>query len=100
MTTIQDISTEWEPMVNIKREMENLTPSNESKKKVDPILEPSNDRFVLFPNKDSRLWFMYKSHEAAVWSASEIILSEDLKGWAKLTPVKQNLLKNVLAFFR
>lgn len=66
---------------------------------VDPILQPSNDRFVLFPIKYPRLWNLYKDSEALFWTAEEIDLSADLKDWRQLNPQEQHFIKHVLAFF-
>jgi len=46
--------------------------------KHEPILDPSNDRFVLFPIKYGEIWEMYKKSMASFWTAEEIDLYQDL----------------------
>ena len=65
----------------------------------DPILEPSNDRFCLFPVRYPRLWEMYKTAEAASWTAQEIDLASDMAHWKGLTGDERHFISHVLAFF-
>ena len=44
---------------------------------LEPILEPNDDRFVIFPIKHDDLWEWYKKCEACFWTAEEIDLHED-----------------------
>ena len=46
--------------------------------KNEPLLDQSNDRFVLLPIKYDDIWEMYKKSMASFWTAEEIDLSQDL----------------------
>ena len=50
----------------------------------EPLLTPSNDRFVLFPIKHNDIWDMYKKSMASFWTAEEIDLYSDLNDWNNL----------------
>nr|QOI90383.1 ribonucleoside-diphosphate reductase small chain [Pyramimonas orientalis virus] len=65
---------------------------------VEPILDPSGNRYVLFPIKYSNVWDMYKKAVASFWTVEEISFS-DMEDWNKLTPNEQNFIENTLAFF-
>ena len=49
--------------------------------KDEPMLMPSNDRFVMFPIQHDDIWEAYKQHMACFWTAEEIDLSDDLRDW-------------------
>jgi ribonucleotide reductase beta subunit family protein with ferritin-like domain len=66
---------------------------------VDPILQESDDRFVLFPIKYHDIWELYKKHVAAFWTAEEIDLAADQKDWENLNANERHFLSRVLAFF-
>jgi ribonucleoside-diphosphate reductase beta chain len=67
---------------------------------VEPILEPNNNRFVLFPIQHDDIWSFYKRAEASFWTAEEIDLSPDLVDWeTKLTEDEKHFIKHILAFF-
>ena len=66
---------------------------------MEPLLEPSNDRFCAFPIKYRDIWEMYKKAEASFWTAEEIDLQEDLKDWEKLNENEKYFISNILAFF-
>jgi ribonucleotide reductase beta subunit family protein with ferritin-like domain len=66
---------------------------------VDPILAPSEDRFVLFPIKYNQVWDMYKKHMAVFWTAEEVDLAADQTDWEKLNPDERHFISHVLAFF-
>jgi ribonucleoside-diphosphate reductase beta chain len=67
---------------------------------VEPILEPNNNRFVLFPIQHDDIWSFYKRAEASFWTAEEIDLAPDLIDWeTKLTEDEKHFIKHVLAFF-
>lgn len=57
------------------------------------------DRYVMFPLRYPKIWEMYKKHQTAFWVAEEIDLSNDVKGWDKLSSDEQHFIKMVLAFF-
>jgi ribonucleoside-diphosphate reductase beta chain len=52
----------------------------------EPILEPNEQRFVLFPIQYPSVYDMYKKHMASFWTAEEIDLVQDLRDWEKLNP--------------
>jgi ribonucleoside-diphosphate reductase beta chain len=81
-----------------------LTSSTLSTSEKDPVdvellLAENEERFVLFPIKYHKIWDMYKKHEASLWTAEEIDLSQDTKDWVALTDNEQHFIKHVLAFF-
>jgi ribonucleotide reductase beta subunit family protein with ferritin-like domain len=65
----------------------------------EPLLEPSNDRFVIFPIRYPDIWHLFQTQRKAIWSESEIDLIEDIKQWKTLTSNEQFFIKRVLAFF-
>jgi ribonucleotide reductase beta subunit family protein with ferritin-like domain len=65
----------------------------------EPLLDPSEDRFVIFPIKHHDLWAKYKQHSSVHWTAEEIDLSKDLKDWEKLNENEQHFVKHILGFF-
>jgi ribonucleoside-diphosphate reductase subunit M2 len=65
----------------------------------EPLLTPSNDRFVVFPIRYPDLWNMFQTQRKAIWSESEIDLVEDVRQWKTLKPNDQFFIKRVLAFF-
>ena len=66
---------------------------------MEPLLEPTDRRFVLFPIQNKAVWAMYKKAEASFWTAEELDLNDDLKDWAKLTENERRFITHVLAFF-
>ena len=66
----------------------------------EPILEPNDGRFVLFPRQHNDIWSFYKKAEASFWTAEEIDLSADIIDWEnKLNENEKHFVKHVLAFF-
>ena len=65
----------------------------------EPILEESEDRFVMFPVEHNDIWKMYKKQLNCFWRAEEIDLSKDLEHWNTLTDNEKHFIKYVLAFF-
>lgn len=66
----------------------------------DPLLTPSDKRFVLFPIKYPSIWRMYKQAEASFWKVEEVDLSKDQADWDnKLTDDERFFISRVLAFF-
>ena len=47
----------------------------------EPILQDTQDRFVLFPIEYEEMWKMYKCAEASFWVAEEIDLADDIIDW-------------------
>jgi len=66
---------------------------------MEPILDPSRDRFVLFNIQNQTLFEFYKKHQASLWTSEEIDLLQDLSHWASLTASERHFIKYVLAFF-
>ena len=66
---------------------------------IEPILQESDKRFVLFPIQHDNIWKMYKQAVASFWTAEEIDLTPDLVDWEKLTDNERHFIKHVLAFF-
>lgn len=67
---------------------------------MEPMLQPSPDRFVLFPIQHQDIWNMYKRAEASFWTAEELDLAQDRSHWSQsLSEDERHFLKHVLAFF-
>lgn len=67
---------------------------------IEPILNPDNQRLVIFPIRYPELWNTYKKQRAAFWIPDEIDFSKDMVDWnTKLTNDEKYFIKNVLAFF-
>jgi len=83
-------------------DLSEILPANTEIKEsaVEPILQESKDRFVLFPIQHDDIWEMYKKQEASIWTAEEIDLSGDILDWEnKLNDNERHFIKHVLAFF-
>jgi ribonucleoside-diphosphate reductase beta chain len=65
----------------------------------EPLLQESEDRFVIFPIKYPDIWAKYKQHMAVFWTPEEIDLSRDLKDWNLLSDNERYFIKNILGFF-
>lgn len=66
----------------------------------EPILQPNDNRFVIFPIQHNDLWEWYKKQQACFWTAEEIDLHSDLTDWnSKLTDDERYFIKHILAFF-
>jgi ribonucleotide reductase beta subunit family protein with ferritin-like domain len=65
----------------------------------EPLLDPSEDRFVTFPIRHVDVWDMYKKAEASFWTAEEIDLAEDVVHWGSLNENEKHFISHVLAFF-
>ena len=65
----------------------------------EPLLTPSEDRFVIFPIRHPDIWAKYKQHMAVFWTPEELDLSKDLQHWEKLTDNERFFIKNILGFF-
>lgn len=70
-----------------------------SVKTPEPILEPNDDRFVMFPLKYPDVWELYKKQVECFWRAEEVDLSRDLGDWANLSVDERHFISMVLAFF-
>jgi len=66
----------------------------------EPILQPNDNRFVIFPIQHTDLWDWYKKQQACFWTAEEIDLHADIVDWNdKLTEDERFFIKHILAFF-
>tara|TARA_Y100000389_G_scaffold113691_1_gene110826 strand:+ start:871 stop:1851 length:981 start_codon:yes stop_codon:yes gene_type:complete len=65
----------------------------------EPLLNPDDSRFVMFPIKDNDIWEMYKKAEDCFWRAQEVDLSKDLQHWNGLNKDEQYFISMILAFF-
>ena len=70
-----------------------------STKVIEPILEPNEDRYVMFPIQYPDIWEMYKKSMESVWFVNEVDVSKDLVDWAKLSADEKHFISMVLAFF-
>ena len=65
----------------------------------EPLLEPTLDRFTVFPLKHQNLWDLYKKAQMSNWTAEEIDFSKDMEDWKSLTDNEQKFITYILAFF-
>jgi ribonucleoside-diphosphate reductase subunit M2 len=65
----------------------------------EPLLDPNDERFCVFPIKYHDIWEMYKKALASVWTVEEVDLSEDTRHWEKLNNDERHFISHVLAFF-
>ena len=65
----------------------------------EPILEASDDRYVMFPLQYNDVWELYKKQVDCFWRAEEVDLSKDLTDWKRLKPEEKKFISMVLAFF-
>ena len=65
----------------------------------EPLLNPDDNRFVMFPIKYDDVWQMYKKQVDCFWRAEEIDLSKDLAHWDTLSQEEKFFLSMILAFF-
>ena len=67
---------------------------------IEPILQPNDNRFVIFPIQHDDLWEWYKKQQACFWTAEEIDLHADIVDWnTKLSDDERYFIKHILAFF-
>lgn len=86
------------PSDNSLSELQTVTESKDNYRD-DPLLNESEDRYVMFPIQDDAIWKMYKKQVDCFWRAEEVDLSKDLMDWAKLNNDEKHFLSMVLAFF-
>lgn len=72
---------------------------SEIKPFVEPLLQPDESRYVMFPIRDHNIWEMYKKQIDCFWTVNEVKLSDDLTHWASLTEDEKFFISMVLAFF-
>ena len=62
----------------------------------EPILQPNDNRFVIFPIQHNDLWEWYKKQQACFWTAEEIDLQSDVIDWTtKLTDDERYFIKHI-----
>ena len=66
---------------------------------IEPLLDPRNSRWTMFPIIHQDIWDMYKKQESAFWKAEEIDFSKDYDDFVGLSTDEQHFIKHVLAFF-
>ena len=72
----------------------------ESINNYEPLLDPRQNRLVIFPIKHPEIWDMYKKQRAAFWIPDEIDFSKDFNDWTNnLNDDERFFIENVLAFF-
>ncbi|MBJ23944.1 MAG: ribonucleoside-diphosphate reductase [Euryarchaeota archaeon] len=63
------------------------------------ILQPSLNRFILYPIAYNDVWEFYKKSVASFWTPEEIDLEVDCKDWVNLKEEERHFIKTILAFF-
>ena len=69
------------------------------KEPLEPLLDPNEDRHVIFPIRHHDIWNKYKQHMAVFWTPEEIDLAKDMKDWEKLSDNERHFIKHILGFF-
>jgi ribonucleoside-diphosphate reductase subunit M2 len=70
-----------------------------SKNIIEPLLNPDDNRFVMFPIKYEDIWQMYKKQVDCFWRAEEIDLTKDNAHWDTLNQDEKFFISMILAFF-
>ena len=65
----------------------------------EPMLDSTDERFVIFPIRHPDIWEKYKQHMSVFWTPEEIDLSKDMTDWEKLNDNERHFIKNILGFF-
>lgn len=65
----------------------------------EPLLDPKQNRLVIFPIRYHDIWAMYKKQRAAFWVPDEVDFSKDINDWDKLSEDEKFFIENILAFF-
>lgn len=67
---------------------------------IEPLLDPSNQRYVVYPIRHAVLWGLYKQHLSTLWTVGEIDFGDDRYDFeTKLVEADRRVLRSVLAFF-
>ena len=66
---------------------------------MEPLLQPTPNRFVVFPIKYPDAWKMYKNAAACFWTAEELDLTDDRKDLQTMTKDEKHFIMHVIAFF-
>lgn len=79
--------------------LDNLLAVNKDRN-TEPILQDSENRYVLLPIKHPKLWELYKRAQSSYWVPEEIDLKSDYDDFmTKMTENERHFIKNILAFF-
>jgi ribonucleoside-diphosphate reductase subunit M2 len=65
----------------------------------EPILQESDDRFLMHPIQYSDLWNLFNKQRKTFWSESEVSLKNDVEQFSALEENEQFFIKRILAFF-
>ena len=68
-------------------------------KTIEPLTDPNNDRFAIFPISYEPIWKLYKHMQSMYWKAEEIDLSNDYNDLISLSNEEQHVIRMILAFF-
>ena len=68
-------------------------------KNQEPLLQESQNRYVMFPIEDQDIWQMYKKQVDCFWRAEEVDLSKDYLHWQTLNKDEKHFVSMILAFF-
>ncbi len=66
---------------------------------MDPILNATSDRYVLFPIAYEDIYALYKRSLDSFWRAEEVQMDKDLVDWNTLHEQEKEFILSVLAFF-
>ena len=66
---------------------------------IEPLLDPKNEQYTMFPIKHMELWKMYKKQQNAYWRAEEIDFDRDSDDFENLSKEEQHFIKTILSFF-
>jgi ribonucleotide reductase beta subunit family protein with ferritin-like domain len=67
--------------------------------KDEPLLQEDENRFVMFPIQDQRMFDMYKKQIDCFWRVEEVDLSKDKASWETLNADEKHFISMILAFF-
>jgi ribonucleotide reductase beta subunit family protein with ferritin-like domain len=76
-----------------------LKNNNNTTMNTEPILNPENFRFTIFPIKYNTIWDLYKKQLSCFWKAEEIDFSKDYDDYNELDTNEKHFIKMILAFF-
>ena len=66
---------------------------------MEPLTDPSNKRYCVFPIQYHKLFKFYKMAIASFWTVEEVDLSKDRDDFEALTVDEQHFIKTTLGFF-
>jgi ribonucleoside-diphosphate reductase beta chain len=79
--------------------MESTSNTASPSREIEPLLDPANTRYRLFPIQHHDLWQARQDHKKSFWTAEELDLSSDLTDWEKLNGDEKHFISTILAFF-